>query len=385
MKILAITDYYRDQPENGSEVFCCELINALRGAHEIDVLARTSPSFGHTRNRPRWSIDDRVANDSAAFAQFLSHIDTTRYDLVYNAGALMFGCEVVELLRIFNPALPLVNHYQALLGPYADAEGKSAGEASAHAAGQMLAAAGAHANIFISQAEQEAAIRSGMQLEDGIATIIPNGLSFAEFDQVRADRSFLPRGRENSLVIATAGRFSDLVKGADLVYRAFIQLAAENRDVFLVSITNSDRFAFILDDVPPDRWCRLSWLPRQQFLQTLSGSDLVVLPSRHEPFGLIAIEALSLGVPVLANAVGGLAEIVRHGEFGILNPLDDGSFGLYTALAHLVQDRTQLSKMGRDGQRFVRNKYSIERIVTLTDAVLHEALLIWRAQWLSVV
>src|SRR5206468_9151749 len=55
----------------------------------------------------------------------------------------------------------------------------------------------------------------------------------------------------------------------------------------------------------------------------LRGSDLFLLPSETESFGLAALEAMACAVPVLASAVGGLPEVVVHGETGFLTPKGD--------------------------------------------------------------
>ena len=55
----------------------------------------------------------------------------------------------------------------------------------------------------------------------------------------------------------------------------------------------------------------------------LRGSDLFLLPSETESFGLAALEAMACAVPVLASAVGGLAEVVVDGETGFLTPPRD--------------------------------------------------------------
>ena len=55
----------------------------------------------------------------------------------------------------------------------------------------------------------------------------------------------------------------------------------------------------------------------------LSISDLFLLPSQQESFGLAALEAMACRVPVVASAVGGLSEVIEHGRTGFLHDLDD--------------------------------------------------------------
>jgi glycosyltransferase involved in cell wall biosynthesis len=297
-------------------------------------------------------------------------IDVREFDCVYNLGALMFGCRVIQTLVSVSPPFLWINHFQALLGPYAATEGRSHADQETHAAGQKFVAAGASLNIFISRNELVDAIESGMSLSEQAIQIIPNGLSFDHYDRIKADRSHLGSNAGSRFVIFTGGRFSDSVKGADLLYRAFARLAEQHPHVYLLAITNSDRFSYLLGHLPPDRWRIERWLPRHRFLEMLAGADLAVLPSRYEPFGLIAIEALSLGVPVVANAVGGLADIVRHEEFGLLNPLSEGSFGLYSAMRSLVANPSRLKQMGTAGRNFVRQEYAITRVAGQVEDAL---------------
>ena len=100
---------------------------------------------------------------------------------------------------------------------------------------------------------------------------------------------------------------------------------------------------------------------------------MVVLPSRYEAFGLIAIEAMMLEIPVIANAVGGLQEIVQHRRSGLLSECADGSYGLYLAMKELVDDSALRRRLGREGRLRARQEYNFERIGGLVDACLERA------------
>ncbi len=63
-------------------------------------------------------------------------------------------------------------------------------------------------------------------------------------------------------------------------------------------------------------------LPRPELVQIMSHAAVFVCPSIYEPFGLINVEAMACGVPVVASAVGGIPEIVEDGETGFLVPFE---------------------------------------------------------------
>ena len=63
-------------------------------------------------------------------------------------------------------------------------------------------------------------------------------------------------------------------------------------------------------------------LPRAELVQFMSHASVFVTPSIYEPFGMINVEAMACGVPVVASAVGGIPEIVVDGQTGFLVPLE---------------------------------------------------------------
>jgi glycosyltransferase involved in cell wall biosynthesis len=95
------------------------------------------------------------------------------------------------------------------------------------------------------------------------------------------------------------------------------------------------------------RW--VGSLPRSEMPRFWSSLDVAIVPSLYEPFGLVALEALACGVPVIASAVGGLKEIVLDGQCGLLVPPGDAA-ALARALCVLLADeplRARLSASAR--------------------------------------
>lgn len=105
---------------------------------------------------------------------------------------------------------------------------------------------------------------------------------------------------------------------------------------------------------------------REDAISLINAADLFVLPSLAEPFGLVLIEAMSLGKPVIATNAGGPREIVENGVTGLLVPPADPP-ALATAITLLMLDEPLRLGMGRRGlDRFTQN-FTLAR---MTAAIL---------------
>jgi len=101
---------------------------------------------------------------------------------------------------------------------------------------------------------------------------------------------------------------------------------------------------------------------RRDVSEILPLYDLFVLPSLSEGFGIAIVEAMAAGRPVVATAVGGIPEVVIHGETGLLVPPGD-PFALAAAIDHLLSFPEQTRALGVRGQERVRDLFSIESAV----------------------
>lgn len=89
-------------------------------------------------------------------------------------------------------------------------------------------------------------------------------------------------------------------------------------------------------------------------------ADVVVVPSRVEPFGNVAVQAMLAGRPVVASRTQGLAEIVRDGETGLLVPPDD-PVALADAVAALLDDPERASALADAGRRDAAERFGAQR------------------------
>ena len=114
-------------------------------------------------------------------------------------------------------------------------------------------------------------------------------------------------------------------------------------------------------------------LPREEVLRAWGHCLAAVVPSVWpEPFGLVAAEAMAAGKPVVASAVGGLAELVQDGITGIHVPPGDVT-ALRHALERIVADAPLRARLGAAGRERAQ-AYSSDVVVGLWEQVFNEVL-----------
>ena len=112
---------------------------------------------------------------------------------------------------------------------------------------------------------------------------------------------------------------------------------------------------------------------QDQILPLLSISDLFLLTSRQESFGLAALEAMAAGVPVVASDVGGLGEVIQHGQTGFLHPADDLDGMAQSGIA-LLSDAALHDRMAHAATRRVRERFCAELVVPEYESLYEELL-----------
>ncbi|UCC44224.1 MAG: glycosyltransferase family 4 protein [Candidatus Zixiibacteriota bacterium] len=116
-------------------------------------------------------------------------------------------------------------------------------------------------------------------------------------------------------------------------------------------------------------------IEQEEVYPFVSRHHFMVMPSRREAFGVAALEAAACARAVLASDVGGIPEVVRDGDTGILIPPED-SDKLAAAIVRLARDANLREKMGQSGREFVKRKYlwdrSLDLMASLYNRIIDE-------------
>lgn len=191
-------------------------------------------------------------------------------------------------------------------------------------------------------------------------TVVYNGFRFPPPAAPR------PRAVGDPATLVVVGRLNPR-KGQDVAIDALARLVDEGRDCRLRLVGSTypgyewveadlrakaaalglgDRVE--LPGFNPDQW------------GAYAQSDVALVPSLTEPFGNVAVEAMAMGLPVVASRVGGLREIVEDGATGLLVEPGDAA-ALAAAVRRLLDDPVLAARLARAGDDDVRERFSVAR------------------------
>lgn len=220
--------------------------------------------------------------------------------------------------------------------------------------------------------------------------VIPPGVDLSRFYPIPKDEAKeyigIPPCERMLLFV---GRIEPL-KGLDVLFKA-IALMRQNglweRTPFCLAVIGGNE-----DGEPENRGSeqeRLSALRSEYGLDDLvaflgkksqdtlpyyySAAEIVVVPSHYESFGMVALEAMACGTPVVASNVGGLAYLVQNGSTGFTVPVDEPQL-LVECIAKLLSDSELRARMGKQAAEFAKGfgwNIIANKIIALYQSVLN--------------
>lgn len=360
--LLAVTDHVGDNLSNGAQVFADALLSEL--TRWYDVTAVVHSNGGSPSDRRYRVLDSSVARRGEPLTDWLSRtLRGAPVDLVYNLGGTAFACSVSTILAHWYRGARLINHFQVNLAAYATHEGAEDDQIRDLALLQRTVAQQGKRNVFPSFAEMSHGPLAE-RMADGSCVVVNPFVDAGASLEDKPERPF---------TFFAAGRFADYVKGGDLLFRAFATVHRRHADARLETASDEPRFSELLNGASR-AWTEHGWLDRHALHCAMRDADVVVVPSRYEPFGLVALEAMAMGTPVIAMEVGGLGEMIHHGKTGWLTKPEDGSLGLSAAMERAIANRPLARRLGRNARRHVRREYSLARVASHVRVLLDNAL-----------
>ncbi len=188
-------------------------------------------------------------------------------------------------------------------------------------------------------------------------TVVPYGVDLARFTPARRNGSV-----SSKVAVGAVARLSP-EKGLDVLLRAAARLIGKGMDVRVVLAGDGPermRLEKLAKRLQIDgRVSFLGEVAHDRVPDVLGGLDIFAMPSREEGFGVAALEAAAMELPVVASNVHGIPDVVEDGRTGILVPPGDEA-ALVDALEALATDPLLRERLGRAGREFVTERYRWE-------------------------
>lgn len=203
------------------------------------------------------------------------------------------------------------------------------------------------AECFITWSEWMAqSLYNDYQLPEENVSVIPIGI-----DQTiwKAENRSIHLGPVKILFVG--GEFYR--KGGQSLLDAFHKLDSGSAELHIITRTKIDQqeSIFVYNDLEPNS---------PELISKFQESDVFVFPTLADSFGIVALEAMSTGLPVIATNIGALPEIVKNGEHGYIIEPDDTD-QLHAALVKLIKNPEMRQQMGKNGVERVSKMFNAER------------------------
>ena len=252
----------------------------------------------------------------------------------------------------------------------------------------------AAAIIAVSEGMRQDILRSYPEVDPAKVKVVHNGIDVSLWNRDEGEDVVRALGIDPELPsVVFVGR-NTRQKGVPYLLRAAAKLPAGVQLVLCLGAADTPELAAetaqLIEELQRQRSGVIvveRMLPRNELVQVLSHATAFACPSIYEPLGIVNLEAMACGAAVVASATGGIPEVVKHGETGLLVPLEQVTDGTGTpldpekfvtdfaaALTEVVSDPERARAMGRAGRRRAEEHFSWESITETTLEVYRSVL-----------
>ncbi|MCC5464127.1 glycosyltransferase [Pelosinus baikalensis] len=352
MKILHIGEYIK-----GGVATYIRMLLEFQSCH--DKIDTVDLILSRNHSETKWSLSDnhifyyeyerKVVYIFKAIFQIYKHIRTIDPDIihVHSTWSGVF-VRILYFLSYRRPKIVYCAHGWSFLMEISNFKKKI------YASIERLLAYKTDAIINISQYEHNYAIKYGIPASKCV--MIYNGIQKTNYNESKKQNFQINEDKINILFV---GRF-DRQKGLDILLDTFAEYKLDNIELYLIgdSVLNKHKISI------PNSVHQLGWVDNSIIDEYYSMCDVVIIPSRWEGFGLVAVEAMKNKKAVIASNRGALPEIVLDNYNGYIIDIHKRD-ELYSLLINL--DKVKLKKMGENGYALYKQKF--------TDEILNKQIL----------
>jgi alpha-maltose-1-phosphate synthase len=254
----------------------------------------------------------------------------------------------------------------------------------------------ADAIIAVSQGTKTDILRAYPDVQANRVHVIYNGIDLAEYRKSSDTKALTDHGVDAAVpYVLFVGRVTRQ-KGVTHLVDAIRYLPRETQVVLCAGAPDTPEIATELRqkvEYARRERPRVVWIEkmvtRQEAIQLYSHARVFCCPSIYEPFGIINLEAMSCGTPVIASATGGIKEVVVDGETGYLVPFDQHPVtgfptdperfarDLAFQINRLLEDPERCKRFGDAGRRRVEETFSWNAIAKQTIRLYEEVIRQW--------
>ncbi|MGP9681309.1 glycogen synthase [Brachybacterium sp. AOP3-A1-3] len=385
MRVDLLTKEYPPEVYGGAGVHVAELTRVLRPS--IDVRVR---AFGAERDEegtssysPPAELEGTNAALSTLGTDLLMAADCAGADLVHShTWYANFAGHMASLLHGMPHVLSA--HSLEPLRPWKAEQLGGGYRVSSFA--ERTAYEGAAGVIAVSGGMREDILRAYPSVDPDKVHVVHNGIDIEEWSPNPETSALTSRGIDpDAPTIVFVGRITRQ-KGLPYFLRAVRDLPADYQVVLCAGAPDTPEIAAEVDGLVRELHAErgnvhliTEMLPRHELTQILTHATTFVCPSVYEPLGIVNLEAMACGTPVVASATGGIPEVVADGETGYLvqleqvtdgtgTPVDPDRFvaDLTTALVRMVSDPERAREMGEASRRRAAEHFSWTSIAERT-------------------
>ena len=392
MRVDLITKEYPPFIYGGAGVHVAELVRVLRKHIEVQVRA-----FGADRNE----TDTKAYRHAGEFDAVNAAVQTMATDLSMVsdvAGADLvhshtwyanFAGQVAGTLHGI-PHL-ITAHSLEPLRPWKEEQLGGGYRLSSWV--ERTAYEGATGIIAVSAGMREDILRAYPQLDPAKVSVVNNGIDLEAFQAANNPDLVRANGVDpDKRSVVFVGRITQQ-KGLPYLLKAARELPSDVQLVLCAGAPDTPEILQTVTDLVAElRKVRdnVIWvekhLSRPELIAMLSAATVFACPSIYEPLGIVNLEAMACGTPVVATATGGIPEVVVHEQTGLLvpieqvmdgsgKPLDEAKFvGDLAAALNTALESRDLAAFGAAGRHRVENHFSWDSIAEQTLSVYRQAI-----------